>query len=137
MDSRYLKLGPQEAIWIKDHIRSSKDSFENILRHMLAYQLLRKKEIMIKSKLKLSLSQLRSKLNSIESNFPEEERKDIYEQIYQKEKYNKKSKRNSDEFHQEIPMRLMHLHSLINKEKITNRDKDLEDIKKKLEKLNK
>lgn len=137
MDSRYLKLAPEEATWVKSHIRNSKNSFENILRHMLAYQILRKKEIIIKNKLKTSFSQLKSKINSIESTFPEEERKNIYEQIYQKEKSVKKSSRHLNETYHEIPRNLMHLHNMIKKEKIISPDEELEDIKRKLDKLNK
>jgi hypothetical protein len=140
MDSRYLKLEPEEAYWIKKNIKISKETFENILRHLLYYQSLRKKEVIIKNKLKVSFSQLKSKLNLLEFSFPEEERKNTYNAIWEKEKgikriHNINTPMYSEEHHQ-IPRHLSHLHRLIKREPDKSPDEELGEIKRKLERLN-
>ncbi len=134
MDDRFIKLDLQEAIWIKSNLANSQTSFENILKHVLSYQLIRKKEAILKNKLKVSLSQLKSKINQMEISFPESERKDAYEAMYEKEKkHHHPPHHQIDEHH--IPHRLNHLHKMIQHEQKRNVDEELEDIKKKLEKL--
>ncbi len=139
MDSRFIRLSPEEAIWIKGNLRNSQTSFENILKHVLSYQLIRKKEAILKSKLKVSLSQLKSKMNLMEISFPEQERRDAYEVMYEKEK----SKKHHHPIHNHqieehhIPHRLNHLHKMIQNEQKRSVDEELDDIKKKLEKLQK
>jgi hypothetical protein len=139
MDSRYLKLEPEEAYWIKKHINLSKETFESILQHILSYQSLRKKEIIIKNKLKVSFSQLKSKLNLMEFTFPEEERKNAYNRTYEKEKGIKRihniNKPMHAEEHHEIPRHLNHLHRLIKRDPNKSPYEELEEIKRKLENL--
>ncbi len=139
MDSRFIRLNPEEAIWIKSNLNSSQTSFENILKHVLSYQLLRKKESILKNKLKASLAQLRSKINQIELNFPEAERRDVYESEKSKKHhhltYNQIESHNHQILEPNFPHRLNHLHKMIQHEKNRNVDEELNDIKKKLEKL--
>jgi len=139
MDSRYIKLEPQEALWIKKNIRISQETFSNILRHLLFYQSLRKKEIVIRNKLRASFSQLKSSLNTMEFSFPEEERKNAYNIMYEKEKGIKKihylKNPNNISEEQDIPRRLNHLHSLIKRDSNKAQDEELDEIRKKLEKL--
>lgn len=139
MDSRYIKLEPREAHWIKKHIEISEETFGNILRYLLFYQSLRKKEVVIKNKLRASFSQLKSNLNSMELTFPEEERKNAYNKMYENEKGIKKihnlNKAIYTEENQEIPRRLSHLHRLIKRDSSKAPDEELDEIKRKLEKL--
>lgn len=137
MDSRYLKLEPEESYWIKKHIKISKETFENILRHLLYYQSLRKKEVIIKNKLKVSFSQLKSKLNLLELSFPEEERKNAYSTMYEKgtKRIHSINKPMHTEEHHQIPRHLSHLHRLIKREPDKSPDEELGEIKRKLERL--
>ena len=140
MGSRFIRLTNEETIWIKKHIKISEATFENILRNILAYHALRKKEAILKSKLKNSLIQLKSKINQMELNFPEQERKDSYEIIYEKEK-GKKHHTNIIHNHEleehHIPHHLATLHRQLKREQNRSVDEELDDIKRKLEKLQK
>lgn len=75
MENRYLKIEPEQANYIKRQLSLYEESLSNISRIIRAYKLLRKKEIVIKNKLKLSISSLKAKMSLMESTFPEDERK--------------------------------------------------------------
>ena len=74
-ETRYLKLNYGEAIPSKKQILTTEIDFINLHNHLNNYRLLRKKELETKSKIKTLFSQIRSKVNQIQSDFPEEKLK--------------------------------------------------------------
>ncbi len=137
MDSRFIRLTQHEAMWIKGNLKSSQASFENILGHLFSYNLMRKKEAILKNKLRASLSQLKSKLNSMEFTFPEEERRNAYNMIHEKERKHHHLIHNHQTEEHQIPHHLNHLHRMIQHEQSRNVDEELNNIKRKLERLQK
>jgi hypothetical protein len=126
MANRYLKLDPELVYQIKNDIKSSDETFHIISQKINAYKLLRKKEVVLKNKLKISLSQLKSKIDYMESTFPDEERKSIEYTIMKKEKELKKLN----------PM-IKSISSIHHKKQETEKDvsQDLEEIRKNLAKF--
>lgn len=126
MVNRYLKLETREADIIKNQFFLCENGFSNIQRIIENYKISRKKEIIIKNKLKLSISSLKAKLNALENTFPEDERKESFEDYYRKKqtkKHNEKT-RHSPEKHFE------------NKEENIDPYEDLENIKTQLSRFN-
>lgn len=119
MVNRYLKINPEEADSIKKQFAFSRGGLDRIVAVIRAYKLLRKKEIVIKNKLKISISSLKSKINAMESSFPEEERRIAFEKHYEQERKNIKPKEK-------------HKTNLHYQEADRNVDRELEDIKTKL-----
>lgn len=109
METRHVKLNYEEALSAKKQLLSSELNLLHIMKILTNYKLLRKRELQIKNKLKNTSSSLKIKLNSIESSFPTEEEKPT------KRKMSRISK--------------------IEKEKKGSIQKEVQEIKKKLEKL--
>ena len=105
METRHVKLNYEEALSAKKHLLASEINLLKILRKIKAYRILRKREFASKSKLKLKLNDLIKRISLIQSFLPH----DPIPQIKEKSK------------------------KVINKK--TNIQDDLDDIKKKLEKL--
>lgn len=127
MADRYLKLDPELAYQIKKDIKSSGETFYTISQKINAYKLLRKKEIVLKNKLKIALSQLKSKIDYMESTFPEEERKNVEYTIMQKERQQRKLN--------PLIKSISSMHHHIKQETQKDVSQDLEEIRKKLERF--
>ena len=141
MDSRYLKLNIEQAYQIKKDINSSKDSFYNLYQKINAYKLLRKKEAILKNRLKVSFTSLKSKIVLMESTLPEEERKNMKYNMMQKEKQARKLNpqiQRPQPMHQINQMDTVnqgHVHHAVKKESMRDISADLEEIRKKLERF--
>jgi len=90
MDNRYLRLNIEEAFQIKKDINSSVNTFYSLSQKINAYKLLRRKEVVLKNKLKVSFSSLKSKIALMESTLPEEERKNVEYNIMQRVRQEKR-----------------------------------------------
>lgn len=126
MASKYIKIDSEQAYQIKKDIRFSEDTFYKISQKINAYKLLRKKEMVLKNRLKVALSSLKSKVAYMESTFPEEERKNVEYTILQKQRQEKKLNRPA-----QIP-RTVHHHEEKPQKDVSG---DLEEIRKKLERF--
>ncbi len=126
MDSRYLKLNPEEAYELRKNLQFSEEKFNNIQRQIRAYKFLRKKEIILKNKLKIAFTSLKGKISLMESTFPEEERKNAQEHIFQNKQQQRK------DFYPVHPSLKPHFPS---PEPRKSQDEELEDIKRKLKRL--
>lgn len=129
MDNRYLRLSSEESYWIKSNLRFSEEKFNNILRSIRSYKLLRAKEIVLKNKLKVAFTSLKGKVNLMETTFPEEERKDMSYQILQKE--NQSRNKFSQNKNASFPVHPIHP----NLEPRKSQNEELEEIRRKLERL--
>jgi hypothetical protein len=128
MADRYLKLDPELAYQIKKDIKSSVESFYVISQKINAYKLLRKKEIVLKNKLKIALSQLKTKVDYMESTFPEEERKNVELTIMQQERQQRKLAQPKE--------RIVHpVQHHVRQEPKKDVSQDLEEIRKNLERF--
>ena len=128
MASRYLKLNIEQAYQIKKDIKSSENTFYNLSQKINAYKLLRKKEAILKNRLKVSLTSLKSKISLMESTFPEEERKNMQYNIMQKVKQERKL---NPQIQRPQPI----THHPIKKESVRDVSADLEEIRRKLERF--
>jgi len=146
MVSRYFKLNIDEAYQIRKDIKSTENTFFDLSQKINAYKLLRKKEAILKNKLKVSFSSLKSKILLMESTLPEEERKNIEYNIMQKEKQIKKLNQPIQKSHtihqvnttnegQINQTNIVHKHQTIKKESVRDVSVDLEEIRKKLERF--
>ncbi len=75
MESRYVKLDYNEALSAKKELLSSEINLLNIARKMENFRQLRKKELLLKTRLKFLLNNLKSKINLFQSTFPQEQGK--------------------------------------------------------------
>jgi hypothetical protein len=73
-ESRYLKLDYEKSIESKKHILESEIALIEIAKRISNFQILRREEMDTKLKIKSCLQEFKVKLNSIYSNFPEQER---------------------------------------------------------------
>ena len=73
METRHVKLDYEEALNAKKQILSAELNLLQTAKRVKNYKLLRKKELITKTKLKTSLTSLRTKINSIKLTFPEED----------------------------------------------------------------
>jgi len=79
VETRYIKIDYGESINAKKQILASEISLIEIIKRINNYRLLRKKELETKLRLKASLYNLKSDINSINATFPEHEQtKTIY-----------------------------------------------------------
>jgi hypothetical protein len=129
MASRYLKLDPEFGYIINKEIKSSREVLNNLTLKINAYKQLRGKEIVLKNKLKVSFSNLKTKINFMESTFPEEERKSLKNK--REEKLIIREENPYDDFSN------IKKPSLQTRKKEDRRDvsDDLEEIRQKLESL--
>lgn len=74
MEGRYIKLDPEYVYNLRRELKSYDDFFNNVLRNIRSYKLLRKKEVALKNKLKIEITALKTKMNSAEQTLPKEER---------------------------------------------------------------
>ena len=125
--SRYLKLNPEEAYEMRKDLQFSEEKFNNIQRQIRAYKFLRKKEVILKNKLKIAFTSLKGKISLMESTFPEEERKKAQDQIFQ----NKKQQQKKDFF----PINTSFKPHFPIMEPRKSHSEDLDDIKRKLQRL--
>ena len=104
MENRHVKLDYQEAIFAKKHFLSSELNFLQAMKKIRVYRLLRKREIIQRNKLKLSLKVLKSKLKFIESTFPKEHISKVPRAKMKKLeiKQNEEIKRQLDEIREEL-----------------------------------
>lgn len=77
METRHIKFNYEDAISGKKSLLSSELNLLQILRKIRNYKMLRKKELTEKTKLKKSLSELKSKIDDLSSTFPKREEKII------------------------------------------------------------
>lgn len=73
MEARHIKFEYEEALNAKKKLLSSELNILQTAKHIRNYRLLRKKEIILKNKLNISLKNLKAKLNLIQLTFPKQE----------------------------------------------------------------
>jgi len=74
METRYVKLNYEEALSAKKELLSSEINIIQITKKLKEYRVLRKRETVLKSKLKTSFGLLKTKVNLILSSFPKDEK---------------------------------------------------------------
>lgn len=104
---RHIKIEYEDALNAKKQLLSTELSLLQTLKRLKNYKFLRAKEIAVKNRLALEISSLKSRLNLMNSTFPQEEIK------------NKSTKKES----------------LNKKEENLEISKELEEIQRKLERL--
>lgn len=72
MESRHIKLEYEDVLAGKKHLLSSEINFLNVLSKIRNYRELRKKELLLKEKLRVRLRALRGRLDLMQSYFPED-----------------------------------------------------------------
>jgi len=107
METRHIRIDYEEALSSKKQLLSAELNLLHIIKKMKNYKVLRKKEIQTKTSLKSELSALKSKINLIQSTFPQEE----------------------------APVKINNKTTSLETKKSQNLQTELEDIKSKLAKL--
>lgn len=104
-ESRYLNLNYQDSLNSKKQLLGSEINLINVHRAISNFKNLRKKEFESKNKIKSSMAALRSKINLIQSTFPEEENlriKDIIKHIKPKINARTKEEKENISYQQEL-----------------------------------
>jgi len=109
METRHIKVDYEDALNSKKHLLGSEINLLHVLKKIKSYRIARKKEFLLKNKLKLKLMNLRKSMTSIQSFLPAESAG-----IKKKHKKKKKVVEGKGDIHRE-----------------------LEEIKRKLDKLGK
>ena len=87
METRHIRLDHENALEAKKQILSTELNIIQTLRKLKAYKVLRKKELLKKSKLKTNLNVLRTKINLMQSFFPAEAKElNVPKKLTKKEK---------------------------------------------------
>tara|TARA_Y100000310_G_C20323063_1_gene641698 strand:+ start:210 stop:536 length:327 start_codon:yes stop_codon:yes gene_type:complete len=73
METRHVKLGYEEALNAKKQILSAELNLLQTEKRVRNYKVLRKRELLTKTKLKTNLKLLKTKINSLKASFPKEE----------------------------------------------------------------
>ena len=73
METRHIKLNYEEALNAKKNLLSAELNILRIIKRVKAYRILRKKELIMKNKLKITSTALNSKINLLLSTFPNEQ----------------------------------------------------------------
>ena len=73
METRHIRLTNEDSLIAKKALLSSEINLIYLIKKLSKYKLLRKKEFILKNKLKTSLTSTKSKLNILLSTFPEEQ----------------------------------------------------------------
>ena len=73
IETRHIKIGYEEALSAKKQLLSGELNLLHVMKRIKNYKVLRKNEITTKNKLKVSITSLKSKLNLLQSKFPEQE----------------------------------------------------------------
>ena len=139
MVSRYLKLDPEFAYQFKKDIRSSEETFFKISQKINAYKLLRKKESILKNKLKLAFTSLKTKISFMEGTFPEEERKSAEYNILQRQRETIKLKERERYENIQPTRNIRTIQSIENKPILKQQrdvSDDLEEIRQNLQRFN-
>lgn len=108
METRHVKLDYETSLSSKKQLLSAELNLLQIIRKIKAYNFLRKREFAAKKEFKKTISSLKSRVNSVEATFPEQDLK--------KKKMSKVIKK-------------------IRKKERSNLKNELDEIKKKLERL--
>ncbi len=96
-ETRHVKIDFEEALSGKKELLSSQLNLLQIGKRMRGYKILRKKELAEKRKLKSEIGKLKNDLNIILSGFPEGERKvKVGKRVHKVEKEERK------DFHKEL-----------------------------------
>ncbi len=74
-ETRHIKLNYEGALSAKKQLLSCELNLLHTIKRIKNYKILRKRETATKNKLKTSITSLKSKLNLIQSKFPEQETK--------------------------------------------------------------
>jgi hypothetical protein len=137
MVSRYLKLDPEFAYEFRKDIRSSEETFYKISQKINAYKLLRKKETIIKNKLKLAFTSLKTRIIAMEGTFPEEEKKSVEYNLLQKQRGIIKSREKPENVSPQRNIHAMqHIENRPNPKKHRDISEDLEEIRQNLKRFN-
>ncbi len=72
METRYIKIGYEEALSAKKELLSAEINVLSISKELGEYRALRKKEFTLKNKLRIAFGNLKTKTNLLLSTFPEE-----------------------------------------------------------------
>jgi len=73
METRYIKVDYEKALLSKEQALSLELSLLQTEKNIKNYKILRKKELALKNKLKIFLKSIKTKINSLQSLFPEKE----------------------------------------------------------------
>lgn len=111
VETRHVKVDYEEAVASKRDLLNLQIDLLYCLKHLSAYKLLRKQENLYSEELKDKLSALKTDLVSIQGTFP-------------------------DEFKNKIKKQIKSMHQKKEDDPDTKIKKELEDIKQKLDKLN-
>jgi hypothetical protein len=139
MANRYLKLDNTEADTIKKQFVLSETELANIQRIIQNYKISRRKETIMKNKLKIAISSLKAKINTLENTFPEEEKEEAIEK-YRKaheKRHNIKQSHEEKQEHEnteELEEENQDINPYENEK--TNPYEDLEDIRTQLSRFN-
>jgi len=72
MGSVHVRLGYNEAVASKKDVLLSEMSLLNIMKHMKSYKTLRKKDLILRNKIKKELATIRTTISKIEMEFPKD-----------------------------------------------------------------
>jgi len=72
METRHVRINFEEALNAKKQMLASEMNILQIVKRLKQYQILRKRELATKTKLKLALANLNTKIDLIQSTFPDE-----------------------------------------------------------------
>lgn len=107
MENRYVKLDYEQALNVKKHFLSAELNILQTAKKVKNYKILRKKELITKTKLKTALRNLKTKINSIQSTFPKQEMPEISKK--REKKMKKKQEQDIQEQLQDIQEKLARL----------------------------
>jgi len=107
METRHIRLDYEETLDSKKQLLSTQLNLLHIIKILKSYAILRKKELITKNKLKNQLNFVEKKIDLIESTFPDQTKK----------------------------QKLVKIEKKIEKAHMRGIQKELDDIKSKLEKL--
>jgi DNA-directed RNA polymerase alpha subunit len=109
METRHVKLDFEEALNAKKDLLSSQLNILHTLKKIKAYGILRKKELVQKNKLRISMKSLNVKVNSFLSSLPREEQEKEIPLKKQRKRKQEKEKRNIKKELEEIKEKLAKL----------------------------
>lgn len=132
MQSRYIQLTREQALLLRQNLTFLREKLINVQEKIKFYNLLRKKETILRNKLKVCSAGLKSRLKLMESTMPEDEIK----HSHHAHKFRVISEPKK---HHEYQKSRMHVHNSISNPKTntnnSNIERDLADIKDKLRRL--
>jgi len=72
METRHIKIDYEDALDSKKHLLSSEINLLHILKKIKSYGMLRKRELMLKGRLKIQLNNLRKRISLVQYSLPTE-----------------------------------------------------------------